>query len=82
MDEATGEVLVSKDKMMDDNDADIIVEPRRQAHQDPFHSALSVPGMASARSATARTWRTVSRLLWVRLLVLSPLSLSVSLVRS
>ena len=59
VDPETGEVLVSKDKMMDDNDADIIVGARRGADQDPFDPQLPAPSTASARSATAPTWPTV-----------------------
>ena len=43
VDPETGEVLVSKDKMMDDDDADIIVSARHRAHQDPLDPELPAP---------------------------------------
>ena len=43
VDEATGEILVSKDKMMDDNDADIIVGRGVKRIKNPFHSELPCP---------------------------------------
>ena len=57
VDAETGRVLVSKDKMMTDEDADIIVTPASRRSRSALSSTVR-PSTASAKSAMAPTWPT------------------------
>ena len=68
-----GNVLVSKDKLMDDNDAELITS--RGVERIKIRSVLNCRARtACAASATAPLWLTASLSPWARPWALSPLS--------
>ena len=60
LDPATGEVLVSKDKMMSEDDAKAVVAAGIKEVEIRSVLDAAIPSTAYAPSATARTWPTAS----------------------